>query len=135
MKRLLKSYIFALLFGAIVCIFALFLRGIQNCKDIGDIYRVLCDCFTIPSVLCLTFGALINVSRLGTFDGICFVCRKLLSLALPNTQNRVESFYDYKMRKKSQNTISYPFPSPLIFSGTIFMIIALMFLILYALSS
>lgn len=91
-------------------------------------YRLLCDAFTIPGVLCLCIGALIWVSNDGFFYGLGYCLQIAWKALIPGGRRKTEKYYDYVARKKEKKITGYGF---LFFWGGVCMAIAIVFMILF----
>ena len=111
-----------------VTTFVLILRGISEAPNAAEKYRILADAFTIPSIIILMVGVLIWVAGEGTFDMISYGLGRGINSIIPLRQQKDETFYDYKMRKKDKRIKGYSF---LFISGGIYFIPALIFNIIY----
>lgn len=98
-------------------------------QELSEKYRILCDGFTIPGFFLLSFGALVFASNEGALDGIGFIVGKAVRALIPVGRLRDrESFYDYIQRKRANRVTGYSF---MLWTGAVFMAVALVFLALY----
>lgn len=93
-----------------------------------DVYRVLCDAFSIPGLLLLFGGVMVWLSNEGAMDGIGFVLSRAIHLLIPTGALKHEKYGDYVARKRGKNAQGYGF---LLIVGTVCLAIALVFLALY----
>ena len=94
-----------------------------------DLYRYLCDAFTVPGILLLCFGALMWVSTTGFFDGIGYAMRYALFSLIPGKRlERDERYGDYVERKRENRAKGFGF---LFISGAVTMAVALVFMALF----
>ena len=124
----LKKYLAA--FGAMGLVTGLILtlRELSKATDVAERYRILADSFTTPSIIIVMVGLLVWVAGEGTFDMISYGLGRGINSIIPFRQQKDETFYDYKMRKKDKRIKGYSF---LFISGGIYFIPALIFNILY----
>ena len=93
--------------------------------ELQEKYRVLCDAFSVPGMLCLFGGLLVWVGNEGAFDGIGYVLSYAFHAVLPGNLNKRESYKEYLERKKDDRTTGYGF---VFVVGIIFMVLSLLFL-------
>lgn len=93
-----------------------------------DQYRILCDAFTVPGILCILSGALLWVANEGALDGIGYVLSYAIHALLPGSEHKGERYSDYKERKHGKQASGYGF---LFVVGLALMAVALVFYALY----
>ncbi len=91
-------------------------------------YRVLCDAFTIPGILCLCVGALLWVSNDGFFYGLGYCLEIAWKALIPGLRRKAERYYDYVTRKREKKVTGYGF---LFAWGGVCMALAIVFMILF----
>lgn len=127
MKKVL-SYLLPSLLCALVAVLILVSRESFNASGITLILD-LCDAFAVPGIVMLCFGLLVWATNGGVFNMLAFGVIKLIDLFKKDlTKVKYRTYYDYQ-KSKSEN--KRPVLSYLIV-GTIFTLIAVIFLILYA---
>ena len=72
-------------------------------------FRILCDAFTIPGILCLCVGALLWVSNDGFFYGLSYCLEIAWKALIPGGRRKTERYYDYVARKKEKKITGYGF--------------------------
>ena len=96
--------------------------------ETAEKYRVLCDAFTVPGLLCLCIGALIWASNDGFFCGIGYCLKAAWRGLIPGVGHKTEGYYDYVTRKQEKRIIGYGF---LFVDGAVCMAAALVFFCLF----
>lgn len=96
--------------------------------ELAEKYRVLCDAFTIPGLLCLCVGALIWASNDGFFYGLSYCLNVAWRALIPGARYKTERYYDYVTRKKEKRIPGYGF---LFLVGGVCMAVAIVFLVLF----
>lgn len=102
-------------------------------RDFGGLsllekYRVLCDGFTIPGLLCLCVAALIWAGNDGFFYGLGYCLSVAKKALLPGGRRNMEKYYDYVERHRQKPVKGYGF---LLFWGGICMALSIVFLLLF----
>lgn len=127
-KRIIKYSVTTALAAAVSALI-MYSNGLFEATDALARYKLLADAFTIPGVILLCLGALIWVSTDGLFDGFTYAAKRLGSLIPFYGKNyKHERYYDYVMRKRGKRISGYGF-IPLV--GTVFTLIAVVFIVLY----
>lgn len=104
--------------------------GLSGTKT--DVFKTLCDAFSVPSFLYLSFFALICIAGEGSFDGVGYVFRRASAFFLPFLNMKSENYAEYKRRHEEQRALKEKkAPSPLLVVGLICLAFALLFLALY----
>ena len=93
-----------------------------------EMYRTLCDAFTVPGVLCLCVGGLLWVSNEGAFHGLGYCLDVTRKALIPGGRQKMEKYYDYVMRHKEKKIKGFGF---LFLCGGVCMAIAIVFMILF----
>ncbi len=109
--------------GAIYCL----TRNFTELSLVGK-YRLLCDAFTIPGILCLCVGALLWVSNDGFFYGLSYCLEIAWKALIPGGRRKMERYYDYVTRKREKKVTGYGF---LFVCGGVCMALAIVFLVLF----
>ena len=124
--RLLKQGIT----GTVCMALALFYCAVRSFGSLPLVekYRVLCDGFTIPGLLCLCVGVLIWVSNDGFFYGLGYCLQVARNALLPGGRRKTEKYYDYVERHRQKPVKGYGF---LFLWGGICMAAAIAFLLLF----
>ena len=91
-------------------------------------FRILCDAFTVPGILCLCVGALLWVSNDGFFYGLSYCLEIAWRALLPGGRRKMERYYDYVTRKKEKKITGYGF---LFVCGGVCMAVAIVFMVLF----
>ncbi len=124
--KLLKYGITAglcLALGAVYCL----TRNFMELSLVGK-YRLLCDAFTIPGILCLCVGVLLWVSNDGFFYGLGYCLEIAWRALLPGGRQKMERYYDYVTRKRQKKVTGYGF---LFVCGGVCMALAIVFMVLF----
>lgn len=130
-KNVLKYTICAGVGVVFVCLIS-FMRNIFEMTDRKDIFRTLCDAFTVPGVMFMLFGLLLIIAREGAFDGIAFGLRRAVEMIIPAYRGKHEKYADYKAKKEEKHKLEKQSGVGFMFVvGGVFFIVALVFLALY----
>ena len=122
-KNVLKYTICAAVGIAFVCLIS-FMRNIFEMTEKKDIFRTLCDAFTVPGVM--------FIAREGAFDGIAFGLRRAVEMIIPAYRGKYEKYADYKAKKEEKHKLEKQSGVGFMFIvGGVFFIVALVFLALY----
>ena len=125
----LIKYCGAVLFGALLALGALRLRGYTGAEEAAEKYRILCDAFTFPGVLLILTAALVALSNEGAFAGIGYVTSYALRFLIPGMGSRQETYAEYLERKTEKGRVKgYGF---LLHVGLGYFALALIFLALF----
>lgn len=92
-----------------------------------ELYRRVCDAFTVPGVLILMGGCLVWLSNEGALDGVSYAVSFAIRMLIPGMGGH-ERYSEYLERKRSNRVKGYGF---LFIVGGIFLGIALVFMALY----
>lgn len=128
MKTKLVKYGLAALFGAALVFVYLSARNFTGAEPPAELYRMLCDAFTIPGMVLSLSAALIALSNAGSFDGIGYSMQHLFRALIPGMALRQESYGDYLERREGKKIKGYGF---LLQVGLVFMAVALVFFFLF----
>lgn len=93
-----------------------------------ELYRVLCDSFTIPGLLVLMFALLMSVSNAGALDGLGYVAVNGLKMLIPGAAAKMERFSEYLERRRANRVKNY---TPLYATAAIFLAVSGIFLALF----
>lgn len=93
-----------------------------------ELYRMLCDAFTIPGLLFLMAGLLMTVSNAGALDGVGYVVGNALKMLIPGKAAKMERYKEYLDRKRENRPKGYGF---LYVVGGATMAVAMVFLLLF----
>ena len=127
-KGTLMKYIAASLFVAVMAFVYISLRDIQN-QPLVEVYRIVCDAFTVPGMLLILLGAMVWVSDLGAFYGVGYVVSYAINSLKFGGLKNTERYADYVDRKRSEGHVTgYGF---LFVVGGISMVISLVFMFLF----
>ncbi|MBR5230910.1 MAG: DUF3899 domain-containing protein [Clostridia bacterium] len=115
--------------GALMAYLSVSLRGITPDMPRAELYRILCDAFTIPGSILLMVGLLVMISNAGTFTGLGYAAQHLKDMLVPFSKKKHESYYDYYERKRKQGKVTgYGF---IFITGAFYMAIAMVFYALF----
>ena len=98
--------------------------------EIMEVWRTLCDAFTIPGLTLIMVGFLLMVANEGFFDMLGYAFSKAAGIFLPGRgfSEDGEKYYDYVQRKREKRATGFGF---LFVVGGVCMALALLFLILF----
>lgn len=123
-------------YGVTIAICGAATAGLLFYFDVGSLnlvnrYRVICDSFTIPGIMCLLSGLMMFVSNEGAFDGLGYALSVAAKAFVPGARKKTETYHDYLERKKElrENKVTgYGF---LFVVGAVFLGIAMVFYYLF----
>lgn len=93
-----------------------------------DLYKALCDAFTIPGFLFILMGALMSLSCQGALDGISFVMMYAFKMLIPGKGHERPRYWDFVEEKNAKRPKGFGF---LYVVGGITVAISLVFYGLY----
>ena len=96
----------------------------------AELWRHLCDAFTIPGLTLVMIGFLVMIANEGFFDMFSYAFSKALGVFIPGRgfSEKHEKYYDYVQRKKEKRATGFGF---LFVVGGILMAFALLFMFLF----
>ena len=127
--KIILKYGISFIVAAGICLAVLAARGAFSMTERVDIYRALCDGFTVSGVLFLMFGLLMWVAELGTFDGISYAVVQLFRRMKLGRYRKGQSYSEYKEEKDKRRRNGW-FGFMFVIGG-IFTALAIIFLILF----
>ena len=125
-KQTILKYAIAFLVASGIFFLTISVCDIFNTTDKQQIYRFLSDGFAIPGVLYLCFGGLLWLSNLGTFHGIGYALKHLVSMLIPLTKKKHETYAEYRETRKTVSGFAFIF-----IIGGIFLTLGIVFAILF----
>jgi len=91
-----------------------------------EMLKVLCDAFTIPGILLISFSLLLWASSLGAFDGVGYGIKMALMMLIPfNWRKDPEKYETYLERRKNSRAKGFWY---MLFVGLFYMALALIML-------
>ena len=126
----LICYLAATIIAAAVAILYMVSNDVTSLSG-SELYRVLCDAFTIPGLLYLLLWGLIWASHKGALDGLGFVFSNMFAALIPGMRaKRTTKYYDYvQLRRENRKPFSYVRFLGVV--GGVFLLVAIVFLILF----
>ncbi len=94
----------------------------------AELYRILCDAFTIPGLLLLAFAFLLLLSNQGVLDGVGYLAANALRFLIPAGGIRIENYKEYLKRRRANRAKGYGF---LFVAGGILLLVAAVFLLCF----
>ena len=94
----------------------------------AELWRTLCDAFTIPGLTFIMVGFLVMIANEGFFDMFGYAFGKALNMFIPGRAYDGEKYYDYVQRKKDKRATGFGF---LFVVGGVLMAFALLFMFLF----
>lgn len=129
LKKTLLKYLIAIIVESLILVAVLFGQGYFSLTLWIDRCKILCDAFTLAGLIPILLCALVWVSNQGMFVGLGYACKWLVQTLIPFVKVTKETYAQYRERKLEHGGIrGYSF---LFFSGLLFFVVALIFLILY----
>lgn len=104
----------------------LLLRDAFNETDKQQLYNSIADSFTIPGVLLLCLAALIGLTNQGSLDAIGYMLKRFFQMLIPFSKKEHQKYADYVASKNKVHGYSF-----LAWSGLVYLIIAIIFIILF----
>ena len=95
----------------------------------ADTYSILSDAFFVPGMVMVSVGALIWIAGTGLFDSVSYALTVAAHAIIPFMKNKPKSYYDYKSEREGKTT---KIPMFILYTGGGFLVIAVVFLIVYA---
>ena len=127
-KRLIKYGITGAI-GALMAYMSVYLRVDSLDLPRVELYRILCDAFTIPGSILIMVGVLVMIANAGNFIGLGYAARHLKNMLIPFSHKKEEPYYDYYERKRKEGKVKgYGF---LFITGAFYMAIAMVFYALF----
>ena len=131
-NRWYVKYIICFLVGAALCVFVLVNRNVVAITDKKELFKTLCDAFTVPGVILILFGVLLLIANAGAFDGVSYGIRRAISALIPVYRGKVEKYAEYKEKKEQKREKDKDFSCKfMFFVGLGFFVVSLVFLALY----
>ena len=93
-----------------------------------ELYRIICDGFTIPGLILIMLGCLMSLSNTGALDGLGYVGSIAVKMLLPGGGLKMERYKEYLERRRQNRIKGYGF---LYLVGFGCMAIALIFMALF----
>ena len=103
------------------------LSDLARLSDV-ELYRILCDAFTVPGLRFLMAGLLMTISNAGALDGVGYVVGNAVKMLIPGRAAKMERYKEYLDRKRENRPKGYGF---LYVVGGAAMAVALVFLFLF----
>lgn len=125
MKRKIINYSAAAGIGVLLFFLVAFIQKLFWQSSQEEIFKILCDCFTVPGLVLVFVGLLVVCSNGGTFDMLGFGVKKFFGLFKKESDK--QTFYEYRQNKLA-NRRSFWY---LLVVGGVFVAAAVIFLILY----
>lgn len=132
MKRrdLFQKYGKTFLAGVLICLIAVWARGLFNNTDVNNAYWILSDGTFVAGILLIGGGAYSAVNTAGFFDVITYGVKGILPFLSAGDKKgtpRAKTLYDYTQSKKGTRKTHWH----LLIVGAVFLGIAFLFQCLY----
>jgi len=124
--RLMK-YGITTVIPAAVSIYYAASRDVFQLKQL-EMYRVLCDAFSLPGIFLMLFGLMMVMNDLGALDTLAFFGHYLLHTFLPVAFGKGKSYLDFVEDRRANRKKGYGF---LLIIGGAFTLVGVVFLILF----
>lgn len=121
------SMVISLILAAVFTFLRLDLNALDQVPAV-EVYRVLCDAFTVPGLLMLMFALLMSVSNEGALDGVGYVALNALKMLIPGGALKMENYKEYLERRRANRVKNYV---TLYLTAAICLAISAIFLILF----
>lgn len=127
MNKRAKKFCVLIAIGLAFALLMSFWSDLYGAKDATTVFKILCDCFTVPAILYLGFGLLLWSGNEGTFDMLGYGVKSFFGMFSHKSRQEKESFYDYRQRKHAQQKVFAEY----LWAGLVFLAIALILLFVY----
>jgi hypothetical protein len=74
-----------------------------------ELYRIICDAFTIPGLVLIMLGCLMSLSNTGALDGLGYVGSIAVKMLLPGGALKMERYKEYLERRRQNRIKGYGF--------------------------
>lgn len=124
----LIKYLIGFIVAGGIFFLAVGLRNIYIETDLKQIYRALADGFTIPGVVFICFFLILWFSNLGSFQGIGYAMKHLISMLVPVNKKKTETYAQHIENQKKVSGYGFLFVI-----GGLFLLLGIVFTILFLL--
>ena len=124
--RLLKYGLTSVLTAAVVIYYAAS-RNLFQLEKL-EMYRVLCDAFTLPGIFLMLFGLMMLMNDLGALDTIAYFGHYLLHTFMPVAFGKGQSYLDFIEERRAKQKKGYGF---LFIVGGAFTLVGVVFLLIF----
>lgn len=124
--KLLLKYLIGFSIASAIFFLAIDLRHIYQETELKEIYRSLADGFTIPGVVFICFFLILWFSNLGSFQGIGYAMKHLISMLIPVNKKKTETYAQHLENQKQVSGFGF-----LLVIGGLFLLLGIIFTILY----
>ena len=131
MTKALKTKIICYVTSIIVNAYLVY--SYATSRDIGalaqvDQYHILCDAFFLPGLIMVFLGLLMVMNNLGALDTMAYGFSYVLHMLAPGAFDKMDSYLDFIEKRRANRGSGYGF---LLVVGTVMVVIAIVFLVLY----
>ena len=125
-KSLLLKYGISIGISTGMVFLTLWSHGFWEENELAIKYKILCDAFTIPGALFILLGCLVALSNEGALSSIGWMFKRMFKMLNPFANKDVEKYSEYMENRKKVSGYSFLF-----FTGLLFMLVSVVFLILF----
>lgn len=122
-----KNLLIDLGLGVCVAIGTAFLLDVFHAETKRDLFRLLSDCFFLPGALFLAYSGLTFTKNGGVWDGLGFTFKLMIDRIRSDFDNNRITFAEYREKREEKNSS----PVPALVAGLVYVALAVVFLVLY----
>lgn len=126
MKNTIIKYSISLIIATGMTFMIFGIRDIYHEESQLEVYRILCDGFTVPGVLFILFGCMMLIANGGAFTGIGYLMKNLGKMLIPFGNRKMERYKDYAANRKKAGGFGFLFVV-----GVVFLVPGIIFLIMF----
>jgi len=126
-KNKILKYALCTLACAVFTVTIILANDIFAQTDKKIIYKILCDAFCVPGVLCVLFAALFAIAGEGVFGGIGYGLKYAFFSLIPGLKSKIGKYSEYK-EKHAEEKRNVWF---MVIVGGAFFALSMVFLALY----
>lgn len=124
--KYLSTAIALLIVSLIICLS----KDLFSKTEPTEVFRILCDAFSVPGIVYVCFGLLSICNQQGTFDGLGYTLKSWMRVTknYRNDESAPKSYAEYKDSINGKRKISWNF----IIVGLAFVGIGIVFYLIYS---
>lgn len=124
--KIIIKYVIMLVIGTAMVLITFSTHDLYSTTELAKRYKIIADAFTVPGALFLLLGLLIALSNQGSLHAIGYMLKRLGLMLIPFSKKEHETYSDYVANKESVSGYSF-----IVYSGLVFMAVAVVFTILF----
>ena len=122
-----KKTIIDLVLGFVMALSCAFLLDVFHAETLRDVYRLLSDCFFLPTTILLGSAGLNWAKNGGVWDGLGFTFKTMIARMQPNYESKRITFAEYRQKREEKSSSSLPS----LLAGLVYLVLAVVFLVLF----